>query len=200
MCDPVSLLGFGLSAASGVAGFMGQQAQYEAQQKMYQQNQMNAERAYADTTRAISVQQEQEQASAAVKEQNNDLQTRAAQAQALAGAAAGGVQGLSVGEVLGDYGMQDARANSAIQQQTSWDMQQGQSEKVAAGDQQVGRINSVSPGTPPNLLAAGLQIGQSAISGMTNSMKLTQINGGQGYAGGIPFMPNNFGIHFGNFS
>ena len=183
MCDPVSLLGFGLSAASTVTGFMAQSSQASAQTKMYDQNKLNAERAFADTNRALSVQEEQQQAADSQKRQENDLATRSAQATALAAGAAGGVQGISLEEVLGDFGARDARANSAINEQDAWDVAQAQAEKTGAGDQEVSRINSVNPGIKPSFLDAGLRIGVAGIQSVTQSQR-NQLYGVGGF--GMP--------------
>lgn len=188
MCDPISLLSFGLSAAGSVVGFMGQSNQADAQTQEYNQNKAAAERAFADTTGAINTQQEQQQDAAALQIQQNDLKTRAAEATARAGAAAGGIQGISVEEVMGDYAGQESRANAAINQQTKWDVAQGQNEKVAAGDQMASRANSMTPGVQPSPLGAILGIGQAAVSGVTGSMRLSAQNGGT--------MPS---FNFGNF-
>lgn len=106
----------------------------------------------------------------------------------MAGAAAGGVQGVSVNELVGAFSMKDALAKGAIDTNEKWQIAQGQAEKTAAGDQQVGRINSMSPGTPPSPIAAGLGIISSGINAATGLARVQSQNGG--------VMPNNlFGLN-----
>src|SRR5271166_2427672 len=159
MCDPISIAGFALSSASAVMGYQAQKTQANAQTNMYAQNVVAARQAFVDTNAALNVQEEQQQAAASQKRQENDLATRAAQATALAGAAAGGVQGISVEEILGDFSAKDARANSAINEQEGWGIQQAQLEKKGATAQMVSRMNSMTPGVQPTFADAALRIG-----------------------------------------
>lgn len=176
------------SAISGGVGFLGQQQQQKAQEQEYKQNTLNAQQAFADSSQAISTNQMQVQDAASQQNQQTDLATRAAQATAMAGAAAGGVQGVSVNELVGSYNAKDALAKTAINTQANWQVAQGQAEKTAAGDQQVGRENSMSPGVPPSPISAGLGIISSGINGLTGLARVQSQNGG--------VMPNNlFGLN-----
>lgn len=185
MCDPVSLAvaGFASSAISGGVGFLGQQSQQKAQAQEYAQNTVNAQGAYADASQAISTNEMQVQDAASQQNQENDMATRAAQATAMAGAAAGGVQGISVNELVGSYAAKDALAKTATTTQEGWQIAQGQAEKVAQGDQQVGRENSMSPGVPPSPIAAGLGIISSGINSQTGLART------QTQQGGAPMQP-----------
>lgn len=188
MCAPLPLLGFAASAASSGLGFMGQSAQAKAQEQEYQVNQNNAYKAFGQQAAQINTQQEQQQDQIATQKQNNDLQTRAAQAQAEAGAAAGGVQGISVNEILQGYTAQDARTNSALTQQGQWEQEEGQQQKMAAADQTVSRINSVAPGVAPSPIAPLLQVGTAGINAMSGQGRITAANQGMGF-GGVPGIP-----------
>lgn len=168
MCDPISLIGFGLSAASAVTGYEAQSAQADAQNEMYAQNRANAMQAFADTQVALNQREMQTQAATGQQLEDNALKTQAAQATATAAGAAGGVQGLSLEGILGDYGAKNARAAGDIQTNEAWDMNQLQSEKVGAADQEVSRINSVQQAIKPSFLDAGLRIASGGLTAETN--------------------------------
>lgn len=180
MCDPVTLAvaGFATSAIGGGVGFLGQQSQQKAQEAEYKQNTLNAQQAYADSSKAISTQQIQLQDAASQQRQQADLAARAGEATATAGAAAGGVQGVSVNELVGAYGMKDAMTKSAIDTQLNWSTAEGQQQKIAAGDQQVGRENSMTPGVPPSPIGALLGIASSGINAATGLQRQQATTGG----------------------
>jgi hypothetical protein len=178
--------GFAASAAGQGASFLGQQSQAKAQEQEFKQNQLNAQQAYADSSQAISTNQMQVQDQASQQRQQDDMATRAAQATAMAGAAAGGVQGISVNELVGSFSAKDALAKTAIDTNEQWQIAQGQAEKVAQGDSQVNHINSRSPGVQPSPISAGLGI----ISGGINAAQgLARV---QTQQGGAPMNLNPF--------
>jgi hypothetical protein len=192
MCDPISLVGFAITAASSITGYMSQSAAADAQTKRYQQNAMNASRAFVDTQTALNEREEQQQAADGQQRMENDLATRSAQSTALAAGAAGGVQGLSLEGLLGDFGARNARADAAINTQEGWNIAQLQSEKVGAADQMVGRIDSMAPGVQPSFLDAGLGIISGGIKATTGAMRSSSQQGGTSGSSlfGIP-LPGN---------
>lgn len=174
----LAVAGFATSAASGGASFLGQQGQQKAQAQEYKQNTLNAQSAYSDQSQAVSTNEVQQQDAASEQNQQTDLATRAAQATAMAGAAAGGVQGISVNELVGSYNAKDALAKTATATQEQWGINNSQAQKTALGDQQVGRENSMTPGTPPSPLAAGLGIVTDGVNALTGLQRVQTQNGG----------------------
>jgi len=171
MCDPVSLAGFAISAASSVVGFMGQQQQAAQQDALYKQNRANALRAFEDKQVATNWRMIQEQESAATEKQDVALQSRAAQASARVAAGEAGVSGLSVDALLGDIVGRTSRYNDRIDQQTDWTVAQLQQEKKGQAAQAVDRINSVPRGTKPSFIDAGLRIGAAGLNAYTDYQK-----------------------------
>lgn len=195
MCPPViALLGFAVSAASSIAGFAGQQQQYQAQMAQYEQNKKNAEQAFADNQSALNQREEQIQAADGQKRQEDSLATTAAQATATAAGASGGVEGISMEGILGDFGARNARADAAINTQEGWNIAQTQSEKVGAADQQVSRINSVQYPQQPSFADAAVRIASGGLSAYNQfqQSKVYGAGGGGMFGGFSPIQTGSF--------
>lgn len=195
MCDPASIAmaGFAVSAASSVAGFAGQQAQYEIQQQQYEQNKANAIAAFQDKQVAYNTRIEQEQQATANNKFNTQLQAQAAESKAIASAGESGVSGTSVDQLIGDIQGRVSRYDANADTNLGWTTAQLQSEKTAAGDQAVSQINSVSPGVAPNFLDAGLRIAGGGLTAY-NSYAQRTAGGVPGYGASNPY--NSAGVGY----
>jgi hypothetical protein len=68
--------------------------------------------------------------------------------------------------------------NSALATQEQWNLAQGQNEKTAAADQQVSRIDSMTPGVQPSPLGMIAGIGTAGINALTGNMRTQNMNSG----------------------
>ncbi len=158
MCEAVALLTFAVSAASTAVGYVGQQQQAEAQNAMYAQNRANAIADFENKQKQATIRQIQEQEAASAARFDTNVEARKAKATAITAAGETGVNGLSIEGILAEYSGRAARANDRVDQQTDWTMAQLQTEKEGFGYGAVDKINSVSRGTSPSFLDAGLRI------------------------------------------
>lgn len=149
---------FAMSAVSSVAGFMGQQQQYEAQQQQYKNNRIEANRAavdnYASTQNRML--QDQKAASQELQQLNVDALKGRATAETAAGEA--GVTGLSVDALVADYYGQEGRFERTLDNNLQMNADYLQGEMTATSHQTAGRINSVSQGQKPSFMDAGIRI------------------------------------------
>lgn len=167
----VPLLTFALSAASAVAGYMGQQQQYEAQMAQKREN----DRAAADSARkryesiATSLKGEQSKASGEML----DAQTEALKARSKAKVAAGeaGVSGLSVDALLSDFSGQEERYLGRIDQNYNTTAAAYQDEREGAYDTARQRINSMATPVKPSFAGAAIRIGQAGIDAYSSTYK-----------------------------
>lgn len=149
---------FALSAASTVAGFMGQQQQYEAQQQYYKNNREAANKAAVNTY--ASNQNRALQERAAASQQLQQLNTDAMRGRATAEVAAGeaGVTGLSVDALVADYYGQQGRYERTLDNNYQMNADYLRGEMDATQAQAEGRINSVQQGQKPSFADAAIRI------------------------------------------
>nr|WP_145994469.1 hypothetical protein [Mesorhizobium loti] len=149
---------FALSAASTVAGFMGQQQQYEAQQQYYKNNREAANKAAVNTY--ASNQNRALQERAAASQQLQQLNTDAMRGRATAEVAAGeaGVTGLSVDALVADYYGQQGRYERTLSNNYQMNADYLRGEMDATQAQAEGRINSVQQGQKPNFADSAIRI------------------------------------------
>lgn len=160
MCDPtmIAVTSFATTAASAIAGYQGQKANYAQQNQQYLQNITNANEAVG--TRYAYDQLRMQQDGQVALQQKTEAEINAMKARSTTTVAAGeaGVVGLSVDHLLGDYYAREGRFNESVD--TNLDMQnsamvgQMQAEKAGAQNQ----INSVAKPQKPSFLDAGLRI------------------------------------------
>ena len=171
MCDPLSGAAFAISALSTAVGYVGQSEAADAQNAAYDANRRQALSAFADKQVSMNTRAIQEQEAAASKKFENNLERRAAQATAMVAAGESGVSGLSVEALFNDLGARTARANSNIDSNTDFTMQQLEAEKRGQTYQTLDRINSVKRGTEPSLIDAGLRIAAAGVSSYDQSQR-----------------------------
>jgi hypothetical protein len=158
MCDPIAIAGFAISAASSVAGYMGQVQQAEQQNQLYRENAQraneNAKQQYYDTQQRMF----QEQAAAAADKADVARDGRDARATAVVAAGESGVSGLSVDGLLAEFYGREATYNDRIDQQTEWTMDQYNREMRGVKANAEDRIASVQRAAKPTFFDAGLRI------------------------------------------
>lgn len=146
MCmDPVTMMVMtaGLQIAQGAVSYMGAQSQFEAQQAMYDANAKNAQiataRQYANEQLRIS----QEQATAAQKKFETQIETKKAAATTTVAGMEGGGEGASLTALLSDHYAKSGRYNDAVDNnyQMTRDYMRGEMESTRAQGQN--QINSV---------------------------------------------------------
>jgi len=177
MCDLIGIASLAISAASGVMNFMGQQAAYEQQRAMYEQNRQNALAAHRDTQVSMNARQIQEQETAATQKFDTSQEARAARATARVAAGESGVSGFSVEHLMRDMYSRESRFNERVDNNLDWTMVQLQQEKKASGYKAVDRINSVSPGTPPSFADAALRIASGGLNAFTGFQQRNRSSG-----------------------
>lgn len=163
MCTAVALVGLAISAASAVTGFMGQTAQADAQEAMYEQNRLTSIQAMNDEVNQINLRTQQERVAASEELQAANRKQLADTATAEAAAGEFGVGGLSVdmllGEIASGYGRDRANTKGNL------DMTLAQLEQERRGSETTrdNRINSVARGRRPSPIGLGLGIAQAGL-------------------------------------
>jgi hypothetical protein len=167
MCDPVSmatglgtvvgqigspaLLGatIALQAGSAIMGYQADKAQYEATKDYNEANALAAQQTYQTDLALIGLRQQQE----GDKSAGELFQSRidAAEAAGSLVASSGNVQGLSVGNVLGDIYAQEGRFETAVRQNEESTQFQLSQHKVQALSRANSRINGLTPAVAPSL-------------------------------------------------
>lgn len=156
MCEPTSLAvaAFTLEAGSAVANHV-------AQNKASKANRQESERAYRETTRALGLREQQEQAATNQTVQGIEQEGRSAVAMARVSASAAGVSGSSVDALYDDLQRDTATLTQIQRTNLDMTMQQLQAEKRGARAQADSRI-AQAPGANPFL--TGLQIGAAGLN------------------------------------
>lgn len=166
MCDPVTAIGFGLSAAGQVAGFAGEQEATKEYNRAAAQNRMNAlvaaNRQYADIDRSFIYNTTKDRMEA--YDTVMDARKAASVVAASGGSSGFDARSLSVGDLLSEYdreqGETDARFGLKLDDRKS--ARNSNIEETRA--QAEGRINSMPFKAGPSPLALGLGIANSAVS------------------------------------
>lgn len=175
MCDPITLVGFALSAAASVVEFQGQSNAAAQQNRMYEQNRLNALRAFEDTQNARNMRIAQEQEAAATEKFDTSLEARSARATSEVAAGESGVSGLSIEGLARDFAGKEQRVKDRIDVQTDWTTAQLQAEKRGDSFQALDRINSVKRAEKPNFAAAGLKIAAAGLNSYTDYTKRSKL-------------------------
>ena len=159
----IPLLGFALSAASAVAGFMGQQAEYKAAMAQKQENDRAAAEAARNRYKAIqnSLRSEQKKATGESMEASKEALKARSRAKVAAGEA--GISGLSVDALLSDFKSQEDMYLGRIDQNYSTTFMSFEDEKVGAYDTARARINSMATPVKPSFLGTGIRIASAGL-------------------------------------
>lgn len=170
----MALATFAISAASTGVGFMAQEQQAKQQDAAYAQNKKNSIAAFEDSQRALTYREAQEQESAAVQKQDNNIQARKAAATNIVAAGESGITGNTVDSLLRDIYGQAGAANDRVDQNLDWSMEQIAAEKRGQGFTAQNRINSVQRGQKPSIVAAGLKLAGAGLDSYTGYKKATK--------------------------
>lgn len=160
-----------LSIASTAVSALGAYAQYQsqkdaarAQQAQFNQNKLLAQRSMLEQSRQLSIRDEQERAAASDKIMTSNIEAAKAKAKMVASAGEAGVAGGSIAQMLNDVERTRLNNEGTINRNLEAVNQQSKVEREGLLTQAEGRINSVSQGSKPSLLATGLQIGGTALA------------------------------------
>ncbi|MBN9546958.1 MAG: hypothetical protein J0I19_15935 [Alphaproteobacteria bacterium] len=164
MCEPVSMgtllaVSLGMSAATGVTSFLGQQQQEIA-------NRHNAENSFriANQQTNLGIQQQEAADSQQAQQSQREAITAASTARASAGET--GTAGASVDNLVNDYHATEGRFFNDLATQGAWNRAQADVQKqgqVATAQRQILSVPK------PNILGAALRIGAGALDGYNNT-------------------------------
>jgi len=147
------------SALSAYASYKSQKDAAKAQQAQFNQNKLLAQRSMLEQARQLSVRDEQERAAASDKIMTSNIEAAKAKGRMVASAGEAGVAGGSIAQMLNDVERSRLNNEGTINRNLEAVSQQSKVEREGLLSQAEGRINSVSQGQKPSLLATGLQIG-----------------------------------------
>lgn len=169
----ISAVSTGISVVSGIAQYQQQQSAYKAQQQQFETNKLLARRSMLEQARQLAMREEQERAAAIDRKMQSNIEAAKVQGRVVASAGEAGVAGMSISNLLADVERTRLNNEGTINRNFDAVMQQGRVDREALLTQAEGRINSVDSGTRPSLLATGLQIGGTVLSGYRQFYKDT---------------------------
>lgn len=155
MCDPISIATFAISAASSIAQYSEQMAQSKAVEK-------NAQQTFRNDIDQLSLRQIQEANATAQKDKQTTLEVAEKSAEVEASAAAAGVSGISVDNLVADVQRRGARNKVTQYENLKMTVQQIQQEKKGVRATAQSRINSAPR---PSALGLVAGIGGAALEG-----------------------------------
>lgn len=159
MClDPVSVIGFAVSAASSVASFAAKQQEADAQNQRYNQNYVNSLAAARDEHNTLTLRAMQEQEATAQKDHQLLIEGAEREADVQVSAAGGNVGGLSVDALVGDVIRQTATQRYNATRNAEMTAQQLTMQQKGVVTKAESRINSVAQANGPSPLGLGLEI------------------------------------------
>lgn len=171
MCDPVTAIGFGLSAAGQVAQFAGQSQATDEYNKAAAQNRLNAlvaaNNKYADTDRSYIYDSTKNRMEAYDK----IMQARKAAGMVKASGGSSGfdASSLTVGDLLSEYDRDQGETTSRFGLKQE-DLESSRTSRVESYRAEAeGRINSMPFKSGPSPLALGLGIASSALDGVKST-------------------------------
>lgn len=150
MCTPLALLGFAVSAVSGVMQYQGQKAEYKAAAAAKKANDEAAQQAAVDRLASQELRRDQEEESAAQKKQEARIEGLKARSTARTAAGEAGVTGLSVDALLQDLTAQEGRYEASVDNNLKITDGYLRGEMKSTQHEAVARINSVATPTKPS--------------------------------------------------
>ena len=139
--------------------------QAKSQTAQFNQNKLLAQRSMLQQARQLSLREDQERAAAMDKKFQSNIEAAKIKGRQIASAGEAGVAGLSIANLLSDVERTRLNNEGTINRNFDAVLQQGKVDREGLLSQAEGRIASVQQGTPPSLLASGLQIGGIALEG-----------------------------------
>ena len=162
----ISFLSAGMSGMSSLIGYMGGRSEAAAQDAMYEQNRQSAISAFQDDIVANNANTMVEQEQATQRRGDAVAEGLAARGRARAALSDSGVGGYTAAAIQRDLLSAQGTNIAAIDRNADLATVRNIYANRAAGGTAKGRINSVSRGKKPSLLALGANLGGSALSGM----------------------------------
>ena len=139
-----------------------------------------------EQARQLSIREEQERSAASDRIMTSNIEAAKAKAKMIVSAGESGVAGGSIAQLLNDVERTRLNNEGTINRNMKAIAQQGAVDREGLLTQAEGRINSVSQGSKPSLLATGLQIGGAALENygqyrrdMSNPIYNKSLNTGQ---------------------
>lgn len=166
ICDPVTAIGFGLSAAGQVAGFAGEQQATNEYNRAAARNRMNAllaaNRQYEDIDRSFIYDTTKDRMEAF--DTVMDARRGAATVRASGGSAGFDASSLTLGDLLSEYDREAGETDARFALKLD-DRKMARSSKVESVRAEAeGRINSMPYKSGPSPLALGLGIANAGLS------------------------------------
>lgn len=163
MCNPI--IGLGLGLAQNIVGFAAGQADFKAKEAAWRQNIVNSLAAERDEQGALLTRQIQEQSATGQKLHLSLVEEAQRRADAEVSAAAAGVSGLSVENLLRDVGSKAAYNRSVAEENYRMTAEQLTQEMRATETRAQSRINSVERPTSPSPLSLMIDMGSTVAAG-----------------------------------
>jgi hypothetical protein len=160
------VLSLAASVGQGIMGYMGEQAQYEADKVTYKTNLDNAIKSSNDRYESINNRVVQENATATQQMEEASIEGLKARASARTAAAEGGVSGVSVNSIVND--MFSREATFAANTKTNFDYSRNYwiGEGKAARAQGQNQINAVPKPRKPSFLPTAVSMFGSAVKAL----------------------------------
>lgn len=159
----MAIASFAIGAAQSVMQYQAASNQAEAQTAMYERN---VEASNQATVNKYAHQQNrmiQEAAATSQEKQNIALEAEAARSTARVAAGEGGVTGLSVDSLIGDYHAKQGRYERTLDRNHQMNADYLRAEMDSTQAQGQSRINSMQPGQKPSFAGAALRIAGSGL-------------------------------------
>jgi hypothetical protein len=171
MCDPVSLAGFAIGAASQVTSFMGAKQEAATQNKLAENNRIEANRAATDQYASIQERMLQEKAAAGRELENAQTTTAKARGTAQVTSGEAGITGITVDSLIADYNAQQGKFERTNEQNLGATQNQLRDQLTSVKAQTEGRINSVQKAAKPSFLPYAIGIAGSGVDAVTANQK-----------------------------
>lgn len=173
MCSPMAAIGFGLSAASQVAGFAGQQQATDEYNRTAAQNAVNAKVAAANAYGDEQLKYSYDSKKNAQEAYDAVMKARQAKGivQASAGSAGFDASSLSVSDLVSEQSRAEARDhyNFLTKQEDMSNNYDSRTKSIKA--QAEGRINSMPYKSGPSALALGIGIAKSGFDSFSTTQQ-----------------------------
>jgi len=165
VCEPTTLMAvsIGLTAAQGVASYVGQSQMASQQAKANAATARSVNESTRINLAQLGIQGQQERDAASQKAQEVQRERLKAEARARVSAGEAGVSGLSVDALLNDYSKEESRYLESLETNMDYNQQQRDLEAQGIVAQGQSRINSMPLPNTPSLLGTALQIGAGSL-------------------------------------
>jgi hypothetical protein len=165
------MMSLAVSTASSVVGFAAESQAADDQNRIYEQNRLNALQAFEDKQRSMNLQISQERESAALEKFDTALEGRAARATNTVAAGESGVSGITIDALARDFTSREQRFNDRVDKQTDWTVSALEADKRGQSYEALNRINSEPRARKPSFVGAGLRIASAGVDAYSGHKK-----------------------------